>query len=146
MISSVRVVAAVFIRDGRVLACRRRPELSAGGRWEFPGGKIETGETGQDALRREIAEELGVQITVERQLDSSTTVVDGRPIELHCYLVADFEPDPVASTDHDQLLWCPADRLADLAWAEPDLPAVRLIAADLLGRAGRPAGPDSGSS
>lgn len=133
MISPVRVVAAVFIRDGRVLACRRRPERSAGGRWEFPGGKIEAGETGQDALRREIAEELGVQITVERLLDSSITDVDGRPIELDCYLVADFEPDPTASTDHDQLLWCSADRLADLAWAEPDLPAVRLIAADLLG-------------
>lgn len=124
----VRVVAAVFRSNGRVLACRRSADRSAGGRWEFPGGKIETGESAQQALRREIAEELGVMIMVGAQLDRTTTVVDGRPIELTCFLVDQFDPQPTTSTDHDQLCWHPPERLPELDFAEPDLPAVRLLA------------------
>ena len=124
----VRVVAAVLRRGGRVLSCRRSTDRSAGGRWEFPGGKIEPGESAQQALQREIAEELGVVIMVGELLDTTTTIVDGTPIELTCFLVDEFCPEPAASTDHDQLCWCPPERLPALDFAEPDLPAVRLLA------------------
>jgi 8-oxo-dGTP diphosphatase len=124
----VRVVAAVLRRDGQVLVCRRAADRSAGGRWEFPGGKIEPGESAQQALQREIAEELGVMITVGAHLDTTTTIVDGTPIELLCFLVDEFHPEPAASTDHDQLHWCPPEALPALNFAEPDLPAVRLLA------------------
>ena len=60
MAEPLRVVAAVIIRDGCVLACRRNPDRSAGGLWEFPGGKVEPGESPEGALAREIEEELGV--------------------------------------------------------------------------------------
>jgi 8-oxo-dGTP diphosphatase len=123
----VRVVAAVLRKDGRVLSCRRSMDRSAGGRWEFPGGKIEPGESPQQALRREIAEELGVMIMVGELLDTTTTTVDGTPIELTCFLVDEFCPEPTTSTDHDQLCWCPPERLPMLDFAEPDLPAVRLL-------------------
>ncbi|MBO0812048.1 MAG: (deoxy)nucleoside triphosphate pyrophosphohydrolase [Microlunatus sp.] len=124
----VRVVAAVFRRDGAVLACRRSPGRASGGRWEFPGGKIESGESGRDALRREILEELGVRITVGPLLDTSTTIVDGRAIELSCFLIEDFDPVPEHSTDHDQLRWLQPAALPELDFAEPDLAAVRLLA------------------
>lgn len=124
----VRVVAAVLRKDGRVLACRRSAERSAGGRWEFPGGKIEPGESAQEALRREISEELGVTIIVGEHLDTSTTSVDGTPIQLSCFLVDQFDRDPRHSTDHDQLRWCAPQDLLGLDFAEPDLPAVRLLA------------------
>jgi 8-oxo-dGTP diphosphatase len=124
----VRVVAAVFRRDGLVLACRRAADRPAGGRWEFPGGKIEPGETPQQALCREIGEELGVAITVGALLDISRTNIGDTTIELSCYLVEQFHPDPVISTDHDQLAWRQPADLPTMDFAEPDLPAVRLIA------------------
>lgn len=128
MNQAVRVVAAVFCKDGLVLACRRNADRAEGGRWEFPGGKIESGESPQQALRREILEELAVSIVVGDHLDTSTTIVDGRPIQLSCFLVERFSPDPVRSTDHDQLSWCAPESLPGLDFAEPDLAAVRLLA------------------
>lgn len=125
----LRVVAAVFLRDNTVLACRRAPGRSAAGRWEFPGGKIEPGETAEQALRREIDEELSVEATVGALLDRSRTAVGPMTIDLACYLIAAHHPDPTASTDHDQLRWQPITALGDLTWAAPDLPAVAKVSA-----------------
>ncbi|MDZ8162799.1 (deoxy)nucleoside triphosphate pyrophosphohydrolase [Microbacterium aquimaris] len=121
------VVAAVIDRGGRILACRRREDRSAGGRWEFPGGKIEPGETPAAALEREIAEELGVPIRVRGELTVDVTVVAGRGIRLRCLRAELVGAVPSHSTDHDELRWvAPAD-LPGLRWAEPDLPAVALL-------------------
>jgi len=124
----MEVVAAVFTDGERVLACRRHPHLEAGGRWEFPGGKLEPGEAPEAALEREIAEELGVEIEVGDLLDRTTSVVDGTLITLACYFVRPVGDAPRFSTDHDELSWCQRPRLVWLDWAEPDLPAVRKMA------------------
>ncbi len=118
------VVAAVIETDGLVLACRRRPGKAAAGRWEFPGGKVEPGETTGEALVREIREELGVGIRVTGHLTTDDT--DG--IRLVC-LRAELEgARPVASTDHDALEWIPRNRLTQREWADADRPAVRMLA------------------
>ena len=119
----MEVVAAVFTDGDRVLACRRRAGLEAAGRWEFPGGKLEPGESCEAALEREIGEELDVEIEVGEVLDRSTTMVAGRPITLSCYFVRALAEGPGASTDHDQVCWFARDRLPWLVWAAPDLPA-----------------------
>ncbi|HEY3547978.1 MAG TPA: (deoxy)nucleoside triphosphate pyrophosphohydrolase [Propionicimonas sp.] len=124
----MEVVAAVFTDGERVLACRRREHLDAGGRWEFPGGKLEAGEAPDAALVREIEEELGVEIEVGDLLDSTTTIVDGREITLSCYFVQPVAESPQFSTDHDELGWFERNRLMWLNWAAPDLPAVRKLA------------------
>lgn len=124
----MEVVAAVFTDGDRVLACRRRQGLAAGGRWEFPGGKPEPGEPPEAALEREIAEELGVQIEVGALLDRSTTMVAGTPITLACYFVRALGDPPSRSSDHDQVCWFARERLRWLHWADPDLPAVRRLA------------------
>jgi 8-oxo-dGTP diphosphatase len=124
----MEVVAAVFTDGERVLACRRHARLEAGGRWEFPGGKLEDGEDAAAALEREITEELGVEVEVGELLDRSTTVVDSDVITLSCYFVRPLDGLPTESTDHDQLGWFQRDRLVWLHWAAPDLPAVRRLA------------------
>jgi 8-oxo-dGTP diphosphatase len=126
----LHVVAAVIFDGGRVLACRRRAEKDAGGRWEFPGGKVEPGESPSEALRREIREELAVDIDVRDELTTDDTRVGGRVIRLTCLRAALAGPRPAVSTDHDRLAWMPARDLASLDWAEPDLPAVALLTAD----------------
>ena len=125
------VVVAAVVRDGdRVLACRRAPGRDAAGRWEFPGGKVETGESPESALEREIGEELGVRIRVGKLLDRTVTVrSDGRAIDLACYDCRLDGPAPVASTDHDELRWLPVEQLVGLDWAEADVPAVTMLTA-----------------
>lgn len=121
------VVAGVFTDEDRVLGCRRRPGIPEAGRWEFPGGKVEPGENPQQALARELLEELGVVVEVGDLIDCSTTMVNEVPITLSCYHVrAVSEVGPV-SNDHDQLSWFARERLLWLDWAEPDLPCVRRL-------------------
>jgi 8-oxo-dGTP diphosphatase len=124
------VVAAVLFDADEVLACRRRPDKAAGGLWEFPGGKIEPGETPRLALIREIREELNVSIVIDDELTTDVTPVAGGSIELICLRAHLEGARPIDSSDHDRLLWLRAADLDQLEWAAPDQPAVRhLIAA-----------------
>ncbi|WP_308492648.1 (deoxy)nucleoside triphosphate pyrophosphohydrolase [Microbacterium terrisoli] len=130
--SALDVVAAVIADGDRVLACRRLPERSAGGKWEFPGGKIEPGESAEAALAREIREELSVEVVVGRMLRADQTQVGGRGIRLLCFAATLAGGRPVASTDHDRLEWVRPTELAALDWADPDLPMVRELTAGLI--------------
>lgn len=123
----LEVVAAVIEHEGMLLVCRRAEGRSAAGKWEFPGGKIEHGETPARALVREIREELGVAITVSGHLTTDDTVVADRTIRLTCLRAFLTDAVPVASTDHDALEWVAPGALSARSWAEPDLPAVNLL-------------------
>ncbi|WP_082516409.1 (deoxy)nucleoside triphosphate pyrophosphohydrolase [Microbacterium sp. Leaf436] len=125
----LRVVAAVIQDGDQFLACRRRPGKASGGRWEFPGGKVEDGESAAEALRREIQEELAISIRVLGELTTDETLVGDLVIRLTC-LRAELEgPRPTQSTDHDSLAWVAARALEHLHWAEPDWPAVKILIA-----------------
>ena len=118
------VVAAVFTDQEYVLACRRRPHLSSGGRWEFPGGKVAAGEEPQAALARELREELDVEAEIGALLDRAITLTPDGPISLACYLTRSLTPLPATSPDHDVISWFDRSLLAALDWAEPDRPAM----------------------
>jgi 8-oxo-dGTP diphosphatase len=112
----VLVVAAAVLVGGRVLAARRvRPAALAGG-WEFPGGKVEAGESEPAALARELEEELAVRVTVGARLGAAS---DER-IRLVLYAAGLDGGEPVAGPDHDELRWLGADELDDLDWLPID--------------------------
>lgn len=125
--TAVRVVAAVIERDGKYLACRRAPHKTLAGLWEFPGGKVESGETDQDALRREIHEELGVNIEVGAYLATSLNKAGDLDIELVAYRAHVIEGDVSASSDHDELGWLTSKELEGIVWAPADVPFVDIL-------------------
>lgn len=119
------VVVAAIIQDeaGNYLCCKRGEWKASPGKWEFPGGKPEAGEELAEALIREIREELGVQISIVRQFDRSTT----GEIDLVTF-VCDLQSEkPTRSTDHSEIRWVSEQELSKLDWAEPDLPALKRI-------------------
>ena len=98
----IRVVAAVIERDGRVLIGRRKPEQSHPLQWEFPGGKVEPGETPEQALARELAEELAVREVEGREIMRQEFTYPGRdPIELIFYSVESFTGEPENRVFHE---------------------------------------------
>jgi 8-oxo-dGTP diphosphatase len=127
----LRVVAAVIVRDGLVLACRLNPGRSAGGLWEFPGGKIESDESPQDALVREIQEELGADIEVGDLIHRATTSTESADVDLSSYQAHLVGAMPTSSTDHDILSWMHVDQLSQLIWAAPDRPVVKILAGSI---------------
>jgi len=127
MVTTIEVVAGVASDGDTVFACRRSPDRSSGGKWEFPGGKVESGESPEQALARELHEELGAEVVVGSLLDRSVVTVGGLRIDLACYDVVFQGAPPVVSTDHDLLRWIPRSSLTDLDWASPDLPMVHLL-------------------
>lgn len=127
---TLEVVAAIISHNGQVLAARRAPHKADAGLWEFPGGKVEAGESHAAALVREIGEELGVAILVGDCLGSVHHPT--KPVVMHgyhCQLVDDL---PQRSSDHDQLRWLSSDALYQLDWAPLDPPLLAAVAA-LLG-------------
>lgn len=125
---TIEVVAAVIEYEGRILACRRRSEKAAGGKWEFPGGKLEQDETHSEALVREIQEELGTLIEVIAPLRVDDTAVGDLVIRLTCLRARVLGELPTKSLDHDELRWISPAGLMGLDWAAPDLPAVAELA------------------
>jgi 8-oxo-dGTP diphosphatase len=113
------VVGAAIVRDGRVLAARRTFPADAAGRWEFPGGKVEDGETPDAALAREIVEELGCTIAVGAWLPERVPIGERHVLTVALATLADGEPVP---REHDALRWLSVDELDDVDWLDPDRP------------------------
>jgi len=125
------LVVVAVIRDGdRILAARRLPGGAAGGRWEFPGGKVELDESPEVSLQREIREELGLDIEVGSLLGEFTSPHGSRLLRLRCYWGTVRTGDLVLNA-HAEVQWCRPSELGDLDWAEPDIPAVMLVVNEL---------------
>lgn len=124
---NVRVVGAIIQRGRTVFAARRNPGKSAGGLWEFPGGKVEPGETPEEALTRELQEELSIRVSVGPFIDESVSEIAGATIELSCYTADLVAEEPVSSTDHDAMTWVDLDELDQLEWAPGDVPIIERL-------------------
>ncbi|HSI09824.1 MAG: (deoxy)nucleoside triphosphate pyrophosphohydrolase [Rariglobus sp.] len=119
------VVCALIERDGCVLMAQRPAHKHLGGKWEFPGGKIEPGETSEAALRRELQEELGVTIDILRPLAPHTHAYATVTVQLIPFVVrlaaGSGEPQ---THEHAALRWVPSAELLSLDLPEADLPII----------------------
>lgn len=113
------VVGVAVVRDGLVLAAYR-PGPDGG--WEFPGGKVEPGETEEQAAVREIREELDLEIKIGASLGPPVGISERS--RLHVYLASIVAGEPVLR-EHEELRWFDRDELDESAWLVPDRPFVR---------------------
>lgn len=124
----LEVVAAVITRSDLILCLQRDyhkfPYLSE--KFEFPGGKIEAGESQQEALIREIREELSLDIRPVRHLVSVPYAYPDFSITLHAWLCDSDEKEPVLN-EHKSACWLPALRLKELDWAAADVPVLDIV-------------------
>ena len=116
---SIEVVAAVIVKDGRIFATQRGYG-DFKDFWEFPGGKIEPGEKAEDALIREIKEELDADITVDSFLQTIEYDYPKFHLILHCYLCS-LNTKEVHLLEHESARWLSTDELDSVAWLPADL-------------------------
>lgn len=125
----IHVVGAVVRKDGKILCAQRGDRGSLAGMWEFPGGKIEAGETARDALVREITEELECRVNVGDEITTTVYEYDFGIVSLTTFYSELLEGEPVL-TEHSAVKWLAPAELRQLEWAPADIPAVELIEAE----------------
>ncbi|MES9608854.1 NUDIX domain-containing protein [Actinomadura sp. NPDC000929] len=124
------VVGAAILAEGRLLAAQRAEPPHMAGGWELPGGKVDPGESDEDALVRECHEELAVKVRLGRRVGGDWRL-SGRAV-LRVWTAELVEGEPQA-LEHLQLRWLAPSELHDVNWLPGDRPAVDLLAAQGLG-------------
>ncbi len=123
---TIEVVAAIIIRNNEVFATQRGYGDWKGW-WEFPGGKIESGECPQEALKREIREELDAEIAVGDLLDSVEWDYPTFHLTMHCY-VCSLESENICLKEHESSAWLDKETLDSVQWLPADLVLLPKIA------------------
>jgi len=124
----LQVVAAILERDGRILIGQRKLGQSHPLQWEFPGGKVEAGETPEQALARELEEELGISNVAGEEITRYEYTYTGKkPIQLIFYRITSFSGEPRNIIFQD-LRWEPASRMTDFDFLEGDRDFLRVLA------------------
>jgi 8-oxo-dGTP diphosphatase len=125
----VRVVAGAVVHNGKVLLARRKLSGVGSGRWELPGGKVEPGETDEQALQRELVEELAIHTRVFRRVGGTIEVEPG--VELVCYRAEMITRETPTLVDHDLYQWVGPDELDTVELLEADSKLVESLRAVL---------------
>lgn len=127
----VQVAAGLIVRGGRYLIARRKADVHLGGFWEFPGGKREGGESLEACLRRELREELGIEITPPVFFQAVRYDYPEKTVELHffrCSIAAGEE----RALDCDEIRWATLMELSDFEFPPADRPLVEILMQDRI--------------
>jgi 8-oxo-dGTP diphosphatase len=125
MSKPIIVTAAIMVKANKVFAARRNSGSHMAGFWEFPGGKIEAGETPEQCLERELFEEFGIATKVGDYFGDSFYDYGTKTIHLLAYQVTHISGE-FELIAHDQLRWLALDELDEVKWAPADIPLVAL--------------------
>ena len=126
---TIRVVAAVILSEGKIFATQRGYGDFKGG-WEFPGGKIEEGETPENALRREIYEELDTEITVGELIDTIEYAYPNFHLSMDCFWCEIISGNLVLK-EHEAARWLDKENLSSVEWLPADVSLIEKIALKL---------------
>ena len=127
-----RVVAALIVNDGQILACQRTRHQVMPLKWEFPGGKIEEGEQPRAALRRELEEELGIEATIGDEVARiHHEYPGGGSVELRFFEVHEYQGE-IENRIFREIRWVGRKQLLDLDFLDADRPLVKDLAAGKL--------------
>jgi 8-oxo-dGTP diphosphatase len=126
------VAAALIIRGGEVLVCQRRPDQPMALQWEFPGGKIEAGETPEQALARELDEELGIQAVIGPRITHIRhNYRHGGAVDLQFFAVHEFSGE-IVNRIFKEVRWAPLEELTNYDFLTADRGLIRDLAAGKL--------------
>lgn len=123
------VAAAMYNEKSEIFCALRSQKMSLPGLWEFPGGKVEVGETDEVALIREIKEELGCEILVQQLIHSHLHEYENINVVLSVYK-STIKSGAIQLHEHEKGMWTPIHELLTLNWAPADLPAIDKILKD----------------
>lgn len=126
MKKNIYVVGAVIVEDEKILCAQRGPIKALPLKWEFPGGKIEDGESPQEALQREISEEMHCKVQIGEQIDYTAYEYDFGIVHLKTFYCKLIEGTPVL-TEHVSIKWLHPNELASLDWAPADIPTIEKL-------------------
>lgn len=121
-----KVTAGIIEKDGKFLIAKRKTGKCIGAKWEFPGGKLEVGETLKECLKRELKEELNIDVEVKEFFASSCFSCDDRNIELLAYRVLYLSGD-IQLNDHEEIKWVNPGELMSYEFTIPDVPIVEKL-------------------
>lgn len=122
----LEVVGAVIVKEDKFLAAQRPLDKSLGGYWEFPGGKIDAGEQPEEALQREIKEELNSVVAVNEFITRDIYSYDFGDIALATYFCKVVTGEPELS-EHMDMKWITIDEIDSLDWAPADTPTLNIL-------------------
>lgn len=124
---AIEVVAGLIVRNGRVLICQRSAASKFPLKWEFPGGKVETGEAPSEALRRELREELAIEVEESKELFRHVHhYKEMPPVELRFYQVTRYRGE-VKNLIFQQVVWAQVQNLEQFDFLEGDLPLIKTL-------------------
>ncbi|MFM9704243.1 (deoxy)nucleoside triphosphate pyrophosphohydrolase [Streptomyces galilaeus] len=131
MTERIVVVGAALLDGDRLLAARRSAPPELAGRWELPGGKVEPGELPEEALVRELREELGVDARTVERVPGEWPLRQPYVLRVWTARLRPASAAPAPLQDHDALRWLTPEEIWDVDWLVQDVPAVREVAARL---------------
>jgi 8-oxo-dGTP diphosphatase len=120
------VTAAILVKNGKILIAKRKAGDHQANKWEFPGGTVKRNETAQACLKREMQEEFGVNVLVERIFGESIYHYDYGSIKLMAYLAC-LESGKLAPKAHSEFRWVSKDKLSEYDFAPADIPFVKKL-------------------